>query len=316
MYPGCGLSRNFLRGRNAWTTGSRTASADLRPMRVGGGARGREVDSPRQMIRHMIGRDRPVWLRLGTPRLRYRAFGDIVDTALFSVIRGLRDVEFLQIGANDGRTNDPLWAFRRFRCCRGVLVEPLDSAYRRLMDNYEPFWNRYRFVNAAVGAMDGMVDLHSFAGPEGAPPGYEQLGSLKRKLVESHASRLPNVTSPIHSTRIRCLTFQTLCAKFELDRIDILHVDAEGSEAEILMTSDFSRWKPHLVLFEHVHLTPSEYESVRARLAAAGFCTHRLDTDTLAMRLNSFARIPGLTFVRGLLEGRRRSGLVAEGNAR
>jgi len=47
-----------------------------------------------------------------------------------------RDVFFIQIGANDGKTYDYIYPIARDRGWRGVLVEPIGYLFSRLVENY------------------------------------------------------------------------------------------------------------------------------------------------------------------------------------
>jgi len=58
---------------------------------------------------------------------------------------------FIQIGANDGKTNDPLHEFINKYEPSGLLIEPIDSVFSRLLKTYK---NRNNLVFDNVGIYD------------------------------------------------------------------------------------------------------------------------------------------------------------------
>lgn len=53
------------------------------------------------------------------------------------VLGGSRGTKFVHIGANDGKTGDPIWKYVKRDKWRGVFVEPISSMFEKLKKNYE-----------------------------------------------------------------------------------------------------------------------------------------------------------------------------------
>lgn len=63
-------------------------------------------------------------------------------------------IQFVQIGANDGQWNDPIYKFIRRDKWTGLLIEPQKDIYNRLIQNYNGFKNLL-FENVAIDHQEG-----------------------------------------------------------------------------------------------------------------------------------------------------------------
>jgi hypothetical protein len=90
------------------------------------------------------------------------------------------------------------------------------------------------------------------------------------------------------------LTFRQLCEKHNVSRLDLLHIDAEGADAEILEQVDFRKYQPSVVLYEHNHLSEGDQENVNQMLDRAGYKCVRIRIDTLAVRRAALTAFPKL----------------------
>jgi FkbM family methyltransferase len=247
----------------------------------------------RAALRPLAGREQGIWRRLRSPALRYLAFSDALDCLLYGLLISLPRVRFLQIGANDGRTDDPLWTFRRYPHWSGILVEPADGPFRRLSANYAPWSGRFTLVKAAVGAASRLLPLYHFPAGPGVPAHLDQVASLDEALVLHHRSRLAMPAEvPVTNSQVRCVTFAELCHAHDLAALNVLVIDAEGSDAAILAQVDLTWLRPELLLFEHVHLSDDLRATMLRRLGAAGYETFAVGHDTLGVAAEALQRLP------------------------
>lgn len=249
----------------------------------------------RWSVRPALGRGSPIWRVLRSPRLRFAAFSDAVDCVVYSLLISLPRVRFVQIGANDGKTGDPLWSFRGYPNWAGVLVEPFGSVYAQLERNYATWPDRFTPVNAAIADESGMRPFYHLAGNDPGSDHHDQLGSVDEALVTRHARHLspPEGLSVIVS-QVRCLTFTELCDGHGIERLDLICIDAEGSDGAIIEQIDFGRYEPAVVLYEHMHLSDNSRTAALRRMTENGYETLALGSDTLAVRHGALASVPAL----------------------
>ncbi len=248
----------------------------------------------RSLLRPVLGRERAVWRLLPWPGLRLRFFHDGIDCVIFSLLVSQRRVFFIQIGSHDGRAGDPLWTFRRYRNWRGILVEPVDYLFHRLVQNYSPWRQRFTFENAAIAGEGGARTFHYLAQNDELAEGYDQLGSFDRELLLRHTQYFPGAETRVVSGWVNCLTWRELCEKHHAKEIDLLHIDAEGSDREILEQVDLTRYQPRVLLYEHIHMAAAEQRETAERLDRAGYEFVRIGIDTLAVRSSALTTMPAL----------------------
>jgi FkbM family methyltransferase len=210
---------------------------------------------------------------LGTTRL-LAEFGRIKPNAFF-----------IQVGSNDGEQHDPLRAVILRRPWRGIMVEPVPYVFERLQRNYGRFADRITLENVAVGEHDGSVPFYHLAPVEsfereGLPQWYDGIGSFKREHVLKHASFIPDAAERLVTTTVPCLTFESLCDKHGVDHVDLVHVDAEGSDFEVIRSIDLTKHRPRLLLYEHYHQDVADRAACREHIESFGYETMEQGMDT------------------------------------
>jgi FkbM family methyltransferase len=205
--------------------------------------------------------------------LLLRSFADCVDP-----------VFFVEIGANDGSSFDPLSAYLPRPGWRGLMVEPLPHLFARLEREHgaNP---RIELANVAVGGEDGERLLH-FVDPAaehpGLPPWKDQIASFDRGHLRREIATLSDREAEplLRSTPVPCLSFESLCRAHGVERIDLLLVDTEGADWEIVGSVDFDRHRPRLLIFEHHHLSAEAKAESRSKLGRLGYTLLEEGLDT------------------------------------
>jgi FkbM family methyltransferase len=192
-------------------------------------------------------------------------------------------VRYLQVGAFDGVSGDPIFPLIERHQLRGVLVEPQKDAFQRLKSNYINFPG-FEFINAAIADHDGWSTLFRIRPGAPGPEWLQQIASFDRNVLLRHAHMVPNLEAAIETEQVRCITFETLFKETGLEHVDLLQIDAEGFDAEILRLFDIPAREPAIVRFEHKHLSARDHEKSIADLAGHGYRVTALGNDTLAYR--------------------------------
>jgi FkbM family methyltransferase len=181
------------------------------------------------------------------------------------------EITFLQIGAFDGRQADPLYQFVTRYHWRGVLVEPMPDAFAKLKQAYE-HEPQIQLQNVAIAAEDGRRTLyHLKRDAPGLPTWAPMLASFDRDVVMRHQAQIPNIESVLETTDVPCLTLNTLLARANLDRVDLLQIDTEGWDYEILKLVDFNRIRPAIINYEHAHLQADDWDAAVGLLVRNGY---------------------------------------------
>lgn len=206
------------------------------------------------------------------------------EVLLGDFAKALPDAAFLQIGANDGRTGDPLFALLAREDLRwhGLLVEPVLHLFSQLAELHQSN-PRLRLEQAAIGESDGLTTIHRLVTEEGDSLWLQQIPSLDSDRVREGAGALGGTGKRIVSEEVPALTVATLLARHHLDRLDLLVIDTEGWDWRILRQFDLRGLRVRLVLFEHQHLPAGDRSEAHLFLEAAGFAWAEMpEGDTLA----------------------------------
>jgi FkbM family methyltransferase len=181
------------------------------------------------------------------------------------------DAFVVQIGASDGTAGDPLAdAFLKTRWS-GLLVEPVPHLYEKLAARYRDRPGM-QVERAAVSTRDGEAPLYRLRSVPGeTPEWFDQLATLNREVLLKHRSSIPEIESLLIEERVSTVRLETLLARYDVSRIDLLVIDTEGHDYEILRALDFTRLRPVLLMFEHQHLSTSDKAAAYALLQTHGY---------------------------------------------
>ncbi len=186
------------------------------------------------------------------------------DALLADFATSVPDAVFLQIGANDGFTGDPLnhLVMRPDTHWRGVLVEPVGHLFDKLSERYghDP---ALRLERAAIGEKDGTTVIHRLETAPNDTLWLEQIPSLDLALLQTNAGQFGKGESKIVSEEVPSLTVATLLDRYAITSLDLLVIDTEGWDWRVLRQFDLARLQPKLILYEHQHLCPEDRESAR-----------------------------------------------------
>jgi FkbM family methyltransferase len=197
---------------------------------------------------------------------------------VFAILRSGPSVPcIVQIGASDGSLYDPLAEFLASTDCRAVLVEPLPSAYQRLVKRHSLRPN----IVCRQAAIDKLVGKRLiYTTTEDCPYLGEQLSSFSRK----HLLRNGVKACHIRSIEVATLPLSQLSAEERIGPIDLLQVDTEGFDGVIVKMALALYPQPRFINFEHLHLSKDSGLELHRELQHSGYSLVRSGWDTLAWK--------------------------------
>jgi FkbM family methyltransferase len=226
----------------------------------------RSIPVIKQLVKNVPG----IGPKLVAWRLRYHAWRTDPVRLLGRALRATPDAMVVQIGANDGRTGDPIHQLiAAHPAWRTLFVEPVPFVFERLVATYRHRAN-CRFENVAVAETPGtrcffyLPETAHAAFPD-LPEWYDQLGSFNREHIVAHLGA--RVEPFIARAPVECVPLAALLARNNVGQIDLLHVDAEGYDWKILRQLNLNHLPPRAILFEHRHLSANEKSGAVSRLS-------------------------------------------------
>lgn len=238
---------------------------------------------------------------LGYEIRRHKPKGDHGQTFFDGLLRGLLSGKagklcIVQIGANDGYTNDPLRAFAMSH--RGstsiLLIEPQPDVYEALLRSYARHPGA-RFANVAIGRKkEGELfrvkdEIKSAYAATGRNP--TGVTSVDKEHVIRHVRRYLRLTWENAERFVEpfAVEFQTLSSVLKQNKfqsnIDVLQIDVEGVDDDVIYASDITTVLPRVINYEYKHLSEEKRERLRAHLTSAGYQIERWSqSDECAIR--------------------------------
>jgi FkbM family methyltransferase len=242
------------------------------------------IEGPLASFRARLGR--------AVPRRRIQLVG---PKLLAKFAEAYPSATFVEIGAHDGTSSDYLRPHVLARSWTGVMVEPVPHLFERLRRSYGAL-ERVALENAAISDREGRVALYHLPPvddpeSEGLPSWYDLIGSLSRENIVGHRDSIPDIERLLVRTDVRCMTFESLCRKHDLRELDVLVVDTEGHDWTILRGVDFDAHRPQLVIYEHLHLAPSDRVACRTHLEQLGYEIREEGFDTWCLHRRASRRV-------------------------
>jgi len=200
-----------------------------------------------------------------------------------------KDVFFIEIGANNGVANDPIYPFASLHGWQGIALEPQPAVFGQLLENYRHLPG-VKCVNAAIGHQNGMATFYSVK-PDSADNGLHwamhQLSSFSRETVLRRAGQFPGLAASIQEEKVATLSWESIVALAGSREIDVLHIDTEGFDAAVIRMIDFEKNRPWIVHYEHCNLSKADQEDCARRLTAEGYRLAANSFDVIAYRWSS-----------------------------
>lgn len=214
------------------------------------------------------------------------------------------DFTVIQIGANDGINNDPIHKFIKRDNWKGVLLEPQNFVFTEFTQKIYSKNTGVNVLNAAIGAEDGTLPMYKigFSSTRWATG----LSSFSKDQVlkaydngivayncKKYGETIPtDKTKWISQEEVKVISPESLIRIFNIQKFDLLQIDAEGFDLEVIRIFDLNKYQPKVVVFENAGLSKEDYLTALTILKDAGYTTKRFGDNNLAMKqpVNGFEK--------------------------
>lgn len=174
------------------------------------------------------------------------------ESFLYRHIEVHNSLSFIQIGANDGVMNDPIYSFNQHNrsVVKGYVLEPLPDIFDQLVLNYK-YCPTIKPFNLAIHETQSEMVLHRIN------PKYQNMvPEFSRGIAsfdEMHWKKTTLIASQdyLEKITVKCISFTEFVKLNKIKDLDLLLIDTEGYDYEILMSINFNEIKPKIIRFEH-----------------------------------------------------------------
>ena len=206
-----------------------------------------------------------------------------------------RPVNFVQVGANDGITHDPIHLYIKRDGWQGVLLEPqavLCERYLRPLYAANP---GVHVVQAALGRQAEEATLYTIGFSDkrwatGVATFEREVlqaavnsGHIARRAVKA-GDRVPVDQELIVEQRVPVITPAALMAQYPMEHFDVLQIDTEGYDFEVIKLFDVAERRPTFINYESAHLSAQDVSTCEELLRAADYTLRVHGGDTLAVQ--------------------------------
>jgi len=205
-----------------------------------------KIDYVKECIRHLLLKYKLRILRIGP----YSIFD--FESFLYRHLAVHKRLTFLQIGANDGIMNDPIYQFNVANrdVVSGFVLEPLPDIFEKLVENYKCCPGIKPF-NFAIHSTQSEMILHRVKPERAAEVPVFARGIASFDVDHWKKTTLVPGADFMEQVKVKCVPITDFIKSNAIDKLDLLLLDTEGYDYEILMSIDFTNIKPRIVRFEH-----------------------------------------------------------------
>jgi len=168
--------------------------------------------------------------------------------------------QLIQIGANDGLRFDSLNYYIKKHKTKSILVEPIKKNFEDLKNNYKSYDNII-FENLAISVNNEIsylykvnpLKLKKYPGDH-----FKGITSFDKNHLIKHGVKKKDIIKE----KVDSISIDDLITKHNLNKFDLLFVDAEGYDADIV--SDFLRSsliRP-IIILEYLHIPNKKFEDL------------------------------------------------------
>ncbi len=206
----------------------------------------------------------------------------ILDEILLRLFPSPVGLNFIQVGAHDGKRVDPIHLSIRTHRWSGLLVEPVPALFESLRQNYadQPGLS---FLNVAIDATAGERPMYRVP-PDltGIPDWVHGVVGFDLAQVHSFSRRYGVPDEAIVTERVRTATWDEVRAAFGPRHCDLLVVDVEGFDVDLLRLANLAEMRPTVIQFEHSCVERAERLKFYGELLDLGYEIATSEPDTLA----------------------------------
>ena len=214
--------------------------------------------------------------------VRQLEFDDVVCRHMYE--HG-EDCVFVQVGAYDGVSTDPLRKFIARSRWRGVMLEPQPGPAGQLRALY-PEKSGVVILEAALDSSHGTRTLYTVDSDE-VPIWAGGMASFDRDHILKHDYLIPSIANMVRELHVQCVTFDDVFGHLPEGRLDVLQIDAEGADGYILSLFPFERQRPAIVHWEIKNMKLTEQEDALDLLQAHGYRIARSGAEDMLAVLES-----------------------------
>ncbi|WP_323597234.1 FkbM family methyltransferase [Peribacillus frigoritolerans] len=159
------------------------------------------------------------------------------------IFQGKENGFFVDIGAHDGIGINNTYFFEKHKNWNGICVEPLPEVYELLNKN-----RKCICIEGAIHTQHGYQEFFRLNGQ------YAMLSGLINEYDARHLERIKGEIENNQQNiviKVRTIPLQSILDEHNVNHIDFLSIDTEGSELTVLQSINFNQVKIDCITVEN-----------------------------------------------------------------
>jgi FkbM family methyltransferase len=196
-----------------------------------------------------------------------------IGAFLFEKLNATRNAEvsFVQVGANDGSSEDPVSVLAKRHKWTGLVIEPVKALFTELCTTYRNS-PRIECVKAACAEKARELQFFQIKYRNGqSAHSNKGLSSLHRDVIRGHFKSEEEFDRNVEEIRVAALPLNELLEARKIERVNLLVTDTEGADLQVLQGFDLQKYAPDLLMIEHYHLGEEGRRTLNEMMHGAGY---------------------------------------------
>ncbi len=191
--------------------------------------------------------------------------------------------KIIQVGSNDGITDDYVRKIIKKYNLTGVLVEPLPGSFKKLRENYKNI-NNLNLVNKALDK-DNKVKKFYQVGDKYLNFYHQNINVLS-SFNRDHLIKWGINKKHIESINVECINWTKIFTDYNFEDVQIVCIDTEGYD-HILIENLISETKVRpVIVFEWVNIPNIELKKTFSILKKSNYEFMKFQKDIICYRPN------------------------------
>lgn len=216
----------------------------------------------------------------------------VLDIAIASLANKGK-LTFIQVGANDGKLEDPIYQHVLTYGSKVLLIEPQPWLMGALRENYVTFSGNLLIENIAIGPEEGILALNvlkqdfwdEYISLDGRSPTILFTADrllLRRRIAKRMKVGLDEAERRLQVINVPMHPLSNVLTRHGIETIDVLQVDCEGWDVKVVLS--LGHYRPALINIESLSLSEADKELFIGWCKQNGYGLVQGWKDTLAIR--------------------------------
>ncbi|MEZ4856624.1 MAG: FkbM family methyltransferase [Gelidibacter sp.] len=216
---------------------------------------------------------------------------NFLESLLHHYLETYKSVNFIQIGANDGKRFDPIYEFVKYNGTRvkGYVVEPVKDYYEDLCANYK---NHPNIMPLNVAIHNTLQETSIYKVGKAFESMVPEFALGIASFDKNHHKKTHIPSEYIIEEKVKCMSLEIMIETYQIKQLDVLILDAEGYDYEILMQIDYKKVTPAIIHFEHGlktgTMTKNQFDELKVVLQSNNYQLFVDTGDVTAYKLDIF----------------------------